>query len=292
VNIKFNFYDIYGFALPGFLLLAVLWLPFGLIEHNWPDVEFSSALVGVIFAYFTGLILYFVANFTLPSDLYGGRFPSSALLDRADKTFTERVKERLAKQIHTLFGLDVSIDMPPDAADNIRKEVDRQRNDAFFLCRSALIKSKTVAYAEQFEGLYAMMRSLSAAFAVAVVYYLGWAFSNLWPTPWSGAVVLLGIVGALITFLTGKRSKATRRVIAACLLGAAFASGHYLGQSIVGTSEHRNILLAAAVFSFFACERSYAGYKTFAVEFVKAVYRDFINYEKANGGGNANLTSM
>lgn len=283
MNIKFNFYDIYGFALPGFLLLAVLWLPFGLIQHNWPDVEFSSALVGVIFAYFTGLVLYFVANFTLPSNLYGGRFPSSALLDRADRTFTDEVKDRLKNQIHTLFGLDVSIDLPPEATADVRKEVDRQRNDAFFLCRSALIKSKTVVYAEQFEGLYAMMRSLSAAFGVAVVYYLGWAYSNLWPTRWSGAIVLLGMVGALITFLTGSRSKAARRVITGCLLGAAFASGHYLGQSIVGTAEHRNLLLAAAVFSFFASERSYAGYKTFAVEFVKAVYRDFINYEKPSG---------
>lgn len=290
MNIKFNFYDIYGFALPGFLLLAVLWLPFGLIEHNWPDVEFSSALVGVIFAYFTGLILYFVANFTLPSDLYGGRFPSSALLDRVDRTFTDGVKERLAKKIHTVFGLNVSIDMPPDATDDIRNEVDRQRNDAFFLCRSALIKSKTVVYAEQFEGLYAMMRSLSAAFAVAVVYYIGWAYSNLWPTRWTGAVVLLGILGAVITFLTGSRSKAAKRVVAGCLLGAALASGHYLGQSIVGTSEHRNLLLAAAVFSFFAAERSYAGYKTFAVEFVKAVYRDFSNYEKPGGGENPNIS--
>jgi len=287
MNIKFNFYDIYGFALPGFLLLAVLWLPFGLIEHNWPDVEFSSALIGIIFAYFTGLVLYFVANFTLPSDLYGGRFPSSALLDGSNTTFTNKVKEGLANKIYTLFGLDVSIDLPLNATDDVRKEVDRRRNDAFFLCRSALIKSKTVVYAEQFEGLYAMMRSLSAAFAVAVVYYLGWVYSNLWPTRWSGAIVLLGIMGALITFKTGGISKAARRVIVGCLLGAAFASGHYLGQSIVATSEQRNLLLVAAVFSFFASERSYAGYKSFAVEFVKAVYRDFSNFEKPGGGENA-----
>src|ERR1041384_1631273 len=106
MNIKFNFYDIYGFALPGFLLLAALWLPFGLIKHNWPDVQFSSALVGVIFAYFTGLVLYFVANFTLPSDLYSGRYPSTALLDPEDPIFAYKVKVKLEEQIHLLFGLD------------------------------------------------------------------------------------------------------------------------------------------------------------------------------------------
>lgn len=286
MTIKFNFYDIYGFALPGFLLLAVLWLPFGLIEHNWPDVEFSSALVGVIFAYFTGLVLYFVSNSTLPSDLYNGRFPSSALLDSDDLIFTPAVKEKLKEQIHKSFGLNVLIDLPRKDAD---KREDGQRNNAFFLCRSALIKSKTAAYAEQFEGLYAMMRSLSAAFAVAAVYYLGWAYSSLWPTRWSGPVVLLGIAVALSLFLYASRStpgrplggspsKRARWVINGCFLVAAFASGHYLGQSIVETSEHRYLLLAAAVFSFFASERSYAGYKTFAVEFVKAVYRDFINH--------------
>ena len=294
MTIKFNFYDIYGFALPGFLLLALLWLPFGLIDNQWPDAEFSSALLGVIFAYFVGHVLQTVAHHALPSSLPNGRHPSSVLLDMRDETFTNRTKERLAERIHTVFGLDVSLNLAPDAPAEERKEVDRARNDAFFLCRSALIKSRTVFYAEQFEGLYALMRGLSAAFAVAVAYYLGWACSGLLQfvkaflafmlpafAPWSGLLILVGIIvaiGASIGIRRNPRGKA-KTVMVVFLLLAAFATGYYLGLSRLGTSEHRGQLIAAAVFSFFASERCHAGYKTFAQEFAKAVYRDFSNYE-------------
>lgn len=297
MTIKFNFYDIYGFALPGFLLLAVLWLPFGLIDNRWPDAEFSSALVGVIFAYFVGHVLQTVAHHALPSSLPNGRHPSSVLLDMRDGTFTNRTKERLAERIFTVFGLDVSLNLSAEATDEERKEVDRARNDAFFLCRSALIKSKTVFYAEQFEGLYALMRGLSAAFAVAVAYYLGWACSGLlqfiktflafmlpafasWN--WSRLVILVGIIvaiGASIGFRRNPRGKKAKTVMVVFLLLAAFATGYYLGLSRLGTSEHRGQLIAAAVFCFFASERCHAGYKTFAQEFAKAVYRDFSNCE-------------
>jgi len=281
MNIKFNFYDIYGFALPGFLLVAVFWLPFGLIQKNWPDPQLSSALIGVILVYIAGHVLQTVAHQVLPSSLPNGRYPSSVFLDPTDGTFTDGVKERLAEKIEKLFGLDVSLNQAANATAQQRKEVDRVRSDAFFLCRSALIKGQTVGYAEQFEGLYALMRGLTAAFAIAVVYYLGWAYSSLWSGRWFGLVVIAGTIGALITLLTGNRSQTARWVIAGFLLLAAFAGGHYFGQSIAGTHEHRNQLLAAAVLSFLAAERCHSGYKVFAQEFAKAVYRDFSNYEKA-----------
>jgi len=304
VTIKFNFYDIYGFALPGFLLLAVLWLPFGLIENKWPDAEFSSALAAVILAYFAGHLLQTIAHNALPSNfLIGERFPSSKLLDKDDSTFSGEFKKRLAEQINTAFQLDVSLNAVnvaadlPEEADKRRKEVDKVRSDAFFLCRSALIKSKTVVYAEQFEGLYALMRGLTAAFAVAVVYYLGWAYSDLMQLgvsskQWSGLVVLLGIFISLVALVISdrlksftfkwleKRSKLVLKwVIIGSLLLAAFAAGYYLGLSTIELSEHRGQLIAASVFSFFAAERCYAGYKLYAQEFAKAVYRDFSNYE-------------
>jgi hypothetical protein len=291
VTIKFNFYDIYGFAIPGFLLLALLWLPFGLIENRWPDAEFSSALVGVILAYIAGHVLQTVARNVIPSNFLGGRFPSSVFLDKEDSTFTftANFKERLALQINRAFDLDVSY----ESSDGVR-------GDAFFLCRSALIKSKTVVYAEQFEGLYALMRGLSAAFGIAVVYYIGWAYSGLlhrfapsafgsWQ--WSGLAVLAGIVIASLALVAADRfkdfkkypkswTKYSKWVMIWSLLLAAFATGYYLGLSSVRASEHRGQLIAAAVLSFFASERCYAGYKTFAQEFAKAVYRDFSNYEK------------
>lgn len=291
MTIKFNFYDIYGFALPGFLLFALLWLPFGLIENRWPDAEFSSALVGVILAYIAGHVLQTVAQIAIPSNFLGGRYPSSVYLDKDDPTFTfsEEFKNRLRQQILTTFELDV-----------LNEKV---RRDAFFLCRSALIKSKTVVYAEQFEGLYALMRGLSAAFAIAVVYYLGWACSGLlqfgntfdsvlgswWSWQWSGLVVLVGILIAFAALVNINRfGKYAKSVVIWSLLLAFFAAGYHLGLSRMETSEHRGQLIAAAVLSFFTSERCYAGYKSFAQEFAKAVYRDFSNYEKPVTGHGAN----
>jgi len=323
MTIKFNFYDIYGFALPGFLLLAVLWLPFGLIDNRWPDAEFSSALVGVILAYIAGHVLQTVARLAIPSSSEnGGRISSSVYLDESNKTFSSEFKKRLADQIDKVFQLDVAIDAASGAADRVR-------GDAFFLCRSALIKSKTVIYPEQFEGLYALMRGLCAGFGIAVVYYLGWAYSGLlhrivpadfgsWQL--SGLAVLAGIVIASFALVTADRLKDSKdeflewvvslRIVSAnhlkdsknkdeffkrvlrffkvlmivSLLVAVFAAGYHLGLSRMGTSEHRGQLIAGAVFSFFASERCYAGYKTFAQEFAKAVYRDFSNYEKPSAG--------
>ena len=48
---KFNFYDIYGYFVPGLALLAVLWLPFGLLKQGWPSADWGSALVAVVAAY-------------------------------------------------------------------------------------------------------------------------------------------------------------------------------------------------------------------------------------------------
>jgi hypothetical protein len=321
VTIKFNFYDIYGFALPGFLLLAVLWLPFGLIDGKWPDAQFSSALLGIILAYIAGHVLQGVAEPAIPSNFMGGRFPSVVFLDKEDSTFTSEVKERLAKQIKAVFQLDVSPELPPDlskdAEDKFRKKVDDLRGDAFFLCRSALIKSKTVIYAEQFQGLYALMRGLCAAFGIAVAYYLGWAYSSLlqpiktfrfvppswWSWQWSGLVFLAGIVIALAGLVFGDRhkyfkwladkdrsrsvTKYSKWAMIVAILLAVFAAGYNYGLSRAGSAEHRGQLIAAAVLSFLASERCYAGYKAFAREFAKAVYRDFSNYEKPAGGHNA-----
>lgn len=291
MNIKFNFYDIYGFALPGFLLVALLWLPFGLIQNHWPSPQLSSAVIGIILVYIAGHLLQTVAALVLPSSLPDGRYPSSVFLDRRDQTFTDTVKERLAAKIKNIFGLDVGIDPPVNATDEQRKQLDYVRNDAFYLCRSALIKNKTVVYAEQFEGLYALMRGLSAAFAVAVVYYLGWAYAGLVPGQWSGIFILAGISGAVITLIWRREAKqydpkTTRYIVATLLLLAACATGHYTGQTVVGTAVHRNQFLAAAVFSFLASERCYNGYKSYARDFAKAVYRDFSNYSAA-GGNNA-----
>jgi hypothetical protein len=314
VTIKLNFYDIYGFALPGFLLLAVLWLPFGLIEGKWPDAQLSSALVAIIFAYFVGHILQTVATNTIPTNFVNERYPSSVFLDNDDPdfTFSQQFKDRLAEQIRKAFGLDVKFpaNVQPANLEDVSKKLEGVRRDAFFLCRSALIKSKTIVYAEQFEGLYALMRGLTTGFGLGVFYYLGWAasgllqsartmvlFSRLRSLQWSGLILLVGLVIAIVVLINAEREfiknrklrkKYVKAATIASLALAVFATGYYLGLSRTGTYEHRAELLVAAVFSFFAAERSYAGYKAFAKDFAKAVYRDFSNCQAAPAAADAN----
>lgn len=63
---RFNFYDIYGYLVPGVVLLTAFWLPFGLVLGRWPSADWSSALVGLVFAYLAGHILRTVTESALP----------------------------------------------------------------------------------------------------------------------------------------------------------------------------------------------------------------------------------
>jgi hypothetical protein len=156
---KFNFYDVYGYFLPGLVLLTLLWLPFGIIDRVWPGGELVTALIAIPFAYVVGHVLQTMAVPAFPStgrDSQGNRrYPSDIILDPEDNTFSPEFKEKLVNRIKSQFEIDVT-GKPPT--------VSARRQDAFFLCRSVLIKGKTVSYGEQFEGMYALMRGLGASF--------------------------------------------------------------------------------------------------------------------------------
>jgi hypothetical protein len=88
---KFNFYDVYGYFLPGFALAALLYLPFGLIGGRWPSATLADGVAAVIIAYLAGHLLQTIALHAAPSqtkDAAGEmRFPSDVLLDASDHTF-------------------------------------------------------------------------------------------------------------------------------------------------------------------------------------------------------------
>jgi hypothetical protein len=49
-----NFYDIYGYLIPGLTLAIVLRLPYGLITGSWPESSWTSALIAVVIGYVLG----------------------------------------------------------------------------------------------------------------------------------------------------------------------------------------------------------------------------------------------
>ena len=362
---NFNFYDVYGYFLPGFVLLAVLWLPFGIFEGHWPQAEFSSALVAVIAGYIVGHILQAIAQNTIPStikDIRGKRrLPSDILLDANLLSLPLGNRQQLSALILSRFELDVNINLNrATATAEELKQVSSIRNDALLLCRATLIHNKVASYAEQFEGLYALMRGLAAAFGLGIVYHLGWATSRLLSPGWEetvgiaiSAMLLIAIVAAI--FLTDliqslrvglnvrQRSKSENILITAVIiivvlalfgefrLGAdsqkwswvavamgltiavltrfipdspkseglniwvarllawlksapiifaLLALGYSLGAADVKSFDDRGKLVLIILTGLFVSLRCLTSYQFFALEFPKAIYRDFYNYEK------------
>ena len=177
---RFNFYDVYGYLLPGVLLLGLVWFPIGLTTAALPSAAWSSAVVALALAYVVGHLLANLSSAAFPSlirDKQGRkRAPSDLLFDRPeDEVLSQRLydlKEPIAEQIRKDFGIDVE----PNAiwAPGLKG----RRGAAFLQCRKVLIHEKNAAYAEQQEGMYVLMRGCAAAFVLACALYLGLAIGS------------------------------------------------------------------------------------------------------------------
>ncbi len=168
---RLNFYDVYAYLIPGIVFVGLLWLPFAVTNETFLKLDWSSALLVLVLAYIAGHVIQGLANSAFPSTKKdkGNRYPSDFLLDHDDGTFCPEVKERLTRRILITFDLDVRD--PIATAD--RSAVTKRRSDAFLMCRRALIQEGRASYAEQFEGMYTLMRGLTAAWILGSAYYLG-----------------------------------------------------------------------------------------------------------------------
>lgn len=281
---RFNFYDVYGYLLPGAALLLLLWLPFGLVRHNWPASDLGSAVIGVVVAYISGHLLQMFATKVIPSSVARGsdghaRYPSDVVLDGGDGTLTANFKTNLAKLVKKKFDLDLGVET------NESKEIDKARRDAFFLARHVLIGTKEISYAEQFEGMYALTRGLTASFALAFVYYAGWGLSVL-SAGWSERAALVAITFSLLvavnlaaqllrTDLGGDTPSKLERIGASFLLVAAAGIGYGLGRRYGVTTVQAGKLGLCAMVALLGCFRSYGAYKVFGTNFAITVWRDF-----------------
>jgi hypothetical protein len=179
---RFNFYDIYGYLLPGGLMLTLLWLPFGLLLGKWPSVNWGSAALALGLAYIAGHLLHALSRAIFPSkfkDKKGKwRQPSYLLVDKEeDKVLPSRyrlgdLKDLLAKQIDEQFGIKIHDDTSQS------EKLATRRSVAFYKCRSFLIKNKAAAYMEQQQGMYALMRGVGAALVFACALYAGIAVGS------------------------------------------------------------------------------------------------------------------
>lgn len=292
---RFNFYDAYGNFLPGLAFLALIWLPIGIARQFWPGKDITSAIAVLAFAYIVGHILQTVVQNALPSKGKDSksrrRYPSDYFLDSDDDTFSSEFRCELDRVVHRLFNVNLNVSTPiPDwQLDHISKA----RQDAFRMARNTLLKSDAESYGQQFQGLYALMRGLAAAFWMGSAYTLGWSLFSILAR-WLDWVAFLGWLGLAIAtgigfvFVFGNPKSKTRmildRVTFASVLIALCASGVQLG-SYIGVSRTQSLafmLIAAA--SVWCGARCFSAYKHFAAEFARATWNDFLSYEKQKQG--------
>jgi hypothetical protein len=287
---KFNFYDVYGYFLPGLAFLGVLWLPVGFVAHLTPAAGWTSAVVVGAAAYIMGHLLQAVATSDLPSkfpDAQGKlRYPSVMALD-TDSELSSELKDKLETIAKQQFGLDVGVNQTSDS------EIDRRRNDAFFLARQVLIREKAVSYSEQFQGMYALMRGLSVVFSLALTYWLGWVTSTLRHRFVAASVILVLTIALLVlinisfrlVFASGAMNiaeaewwRGVKRKCRWIYLLVFFTIGYAAGYQYKVSSSHAAELSLLAGLAFLASLHTLNAYRYFAGRFAVTIWRDFLAY--------------
>jgi len=265
---RFNFYDVYGYVLPGLVTLGLFWLPFRIVAAFQLPSEWSATFVALVLAYVVGHILQFVAAAAFPSQV-NGRFYSATYLDDANTRFSPEVKRRLVERIKREFDIDVTDGASQDLASR-----DARRADAFMMCRQSLIQEKVASYAEQFQGLYAFMRGVGAACVLGAVNYAGWAVATVLP-PKSEMPFLIVVVAYLVFLVFRPESRSAFWIMATL----SFASGVLFGNFYLASTRTTEAMLVSLVvvtlILLFVARRMLAAYDWFAGRFAETVYRDF-----------------
>lgn len=248
-----------------------------------------SAVAVLVFAYVIGHIIQSVVQNAFPSkgkDTHGRRrYPSDYFLDSDDDTFSDDFRTQLHTTVNQLFHIDLKVDHP--LKEDEVKQVSRARQDAFRMARKALVSSDADSYGQQFQGLYALMRGLAAAFWMGAAYMLGWCFYGL-ESDCHRWIVLLGWLSLAIaaaigfTFVLGQPGSKSRMILDrftyATLLIALCASG---AQLAFYSDVSRTQVLVFTLISG-ACiwcgTRCFAGYKHFADEFARTTWNDFLSH--------------
>jgi len=288
---KFNFYDVYGYFLPGAAFLAILWIPFGLVKSFWPSSTWSSAIIAAAFAYILGHLVQSIATNAIPSWEVKGpkgknRYPSEIYLDSTDKELPDICKKSIQDLMKQQFGLELQVEKPGDDV------IDKIRHNAFLLARQMLIQGKAVSYAEQFQGMYALTRGLVSVFALGTVYWLGWAAAAVVRSHLTVGATILIMAGSLLALLNISavllrnipdplKKRRIELGYAVVLLIAFLTIGYALGVRYTATARQGALLAFLAMWSIIACLRAYGAYRSFAGLFAGTVWRDYLAYNVA-----------
>jgi hypothetical protein len=257
---RFNFYDIYGYLIPGAAWLALLALPVYLTHPSWTLSVAALTSVGLGGGYLAGHYLSGLARTWLPSQKL-----SEKVLDDSDPTLAADVKGVCREYLLNRFRLDWS---QPDA----KKEV-------FYLFRTALAQAKVGSYVEQYQGIATMCRSLAAAALLTICYYVAWVAGSVFqlprPSGWTDQpLVVVGLAGIIPVWLARRLPFAYAEGVAFCavltLAGLAGGELHELTRR-----QMYELAFAVAILSL-AYQRLKGSSQYFTEIMVASVCRDVV----------------
>jgi hypothetical protein len=290
---RFNFYDLYGYLIPGFVALALAWLPFALVGDALPSLGLADALTALVVSYVIGHVLYGLAAGAFPSGRTAAdqntHLPSDDVLDPDIEGNSAIYIDRLKAAIKKELGIDL------DRAQAGKERLNLQKR-AFLECRAKVISAGTGAYVEQFEGMYSLMRGLAAAAFFGSYYFLGWiiaphtAMLQKWAAP---AVFFIGVLFVSVDIWQHARGKrpsswtnASWRhwpgVAYVVLTLFALSAGALLGFRHPPTASDLEFLMVSTPILVFVGGRCHSRYRYFTKVFADAVYRDFMALSSAS----------
>jgi len=314
---KFNFYDVYGYLIPGLVLVGLFWVPFVLL-HRWPPGDLGSAILTLVFAYILGHVIQITVKGVIPpkiKDPFGEvRFPSDILLD-TESLFSPKLKGKIAEGCRGLFEIDISAEKDPGNTPDT-KEMERisgRRREAFFRARAMLVDAGNKGYAEQFEGLYAMTAGIVVGLGVAGCYFVGWA-AAFWRYDYFmehfdwliGAGIIL-MVPAVILVIQSRSSetkkdrakssddrkeaekkwKAREKALACALALVSLCGGVVVGCRTLASTRSdaahngaAGIMILLTMGTAIVAVRLYGSYRAFAKYYAVTVWRDFAGMAK------------
>ena len=157
-----------------------------------------------------------------------------------------------------------------------------------------MITKNSARYAEQFQGLYALLRGLGCSFFAGALYLGGWSASFHRDSSilrCSAAILLaLGIAGSLIFAWAALLLKAkgaekawTRASFcsALCLFPVLFCSGFWLGFMLPvqlwndAAAHSEYVLWASVCCALIAAATCLSAYREFTFHYTQTVWRDF-----------------
>lgn len=299
---RFNFYDVYGYLIPGVVLLLCIGLPF-LLSGRQPDLnEWSVLLVGVVVAYLAGHIIQTMASTAMPSsrdpERRSWQYYSATILNPENSGLSLATKARLQESVQSWFGLNLAIGSRSD------ETIGAARQDALLLARRVVNAASN--YSEQFEGIYVMMRGITVSLWLGVAFTIGWTFASrlsdrdvMLPILFASIAVLLArsieqFYGKKPTKqsasaatpsplgssrdhffdMTDRDRRAASVACIAALWWALLASGFLMGPQTLDPNKF-GVFLAIALAYLVVSLRFWNGYYFFAEQFARSVWLHF-----------------